>query len=42
MWEAHHCGQAQLLVTHKGAAELYVEQFAETGLLVTIEPACSR
>ncbi len=39
MWEAHHCGQAQLLVTHKERAELYVEQFAERGLLVTIERA---
>jgi ATP-dependent Clp protease adaptor protein ClpS len=39
MWEAHHCGRSQLLVTHKERAELYVEQFAERGLIVTIEPA---
>ncbi|MFL5338600.1 MAG: ATP-dependent Clp protease adaptor ClpS [Gemmataceae bacterium] len=39
MWEAHHCGRSQLLVTHLERAELYVEQFAERGLLVTIEPA---
>jgi len=38
MWEAHHCGRALLLVTHLERAELYVEQFAERGLLVTIEP----
>lgn len=39
MWEAHHNGRAQLLVTHKERAELYIEQFAEKGLSVTIEPA---
>ena len=39
MWEAHHSGRSQLLVTHLERAELYVEQFAERGLLVTIEPA---
>jgi ATP-dependent Clp protease adapter protein ClpS len=39
MWEAHHCGRSPLLVTHKERAELYVEQFAERGLTVTIEPA---
>ena len=38
MWEAHYCGRSQLLVTHKERAELYVEQFAERGLLVSIEP----
>lgn len=38
MWEAYHCGQSILLVTHKERAELYVEQFAYKGLTVTIEP----
>jgi ATP-dependent Clp protease adapter protein ClpS len=38
MWEAHHNGRSQLLVTHKERAELYVEQFADHGLLVTMEP----
>jgi ATP-dependent Clp protease adapter protein ClpS len=39
MWEAHHCGRSQLLVTFKERAELYVEQFAGKGLKVTLEPA---
>jgi ATP-dependent Clp protease adapter protein ClpS len=39
MWEAHHVGRSQLLLTHKERAELYVHQFAERGLNVTIEPA---
>jgi ATP-dependent Clp protease adapter protein ClpS len=39
MWEAHHCGRSQLLVTHRERAELYVEQFAGKGLTVTVEPA---
>ena len=39
MWEAHHTGRSLLLVTHKERAELYVEQFAERGLPVMIEPA---
>jgi ATP-dependent Clp protease adapter protein ClpS len=39
MWEAYHCGQSLLLVTHKERAELFVEQFAYKGLTVTIEPA---
>jgi ATP-dependent Clp protease adapter protein ClpS len=38
MWEAHHNGRSQLLVTHKERAELYVEQFADRGLTVIIEP----
>jgi ATP-dependent Clp protease adapter protein ClpS len=38
MWEAHHNGRSQLLVTHKERAELYVEQFADCGLQVTLEP----
>lgn len=38
MWEAHHTGRSELLVTHKERAELYVEQFADHGLTVTIEP----
>lgn len=38
MWEAHHCGRSQLLITHRERAELFVEQFADRGLKVTIEP----
>lgn len=38
MWEAHHTGRSQLLVTHKERAELYVEQFAGRSLAVSIEP----
>jgi ATP-dependent Clp protease adaptor protein ClpS len=38
MWEAHHNGRSQLLVTHKERAELYVEQFADRGLAVNLEP----
>ncbi|MCC6418011.1 MAG: ATP-dependent Clp protease adaptor ClpS [Gemmataceae bacterium] len=39
MWEAHHRGRSLLLTTHRERAELYVEQFASKGLVVTIEPA---
>jgi ATP-dependent Clp protease adaptor protein ClpS len=39
MLEAHMAGVALVLVTHKERAELYVEQFASKGLIVTIEPA---
>jgi len=39
MWEAHHTGRSQLLVTHLERAELYVEQFSERGLNVSLEPA---
>jgi ATP-dependent Clp protease adapter protein ClpS len=39
MWEAHHCGRSLLLITHRERAELFVEQFADKGLAVTIEPA---
>jgi ATP-dependent Clp protease adaptor protein ClpS len=39
MWEAHHSGRSSLLTTWKERAELYVEQFADKGLSVTIEPA---
>lgn len=39
MWEAHHHGRSQLLVTYKERAELFVEQFAGKGLTVSIEPA---
>ena len=39
MWQAHHCGRAVLLVTYLERAELYVEQFAERGLAVELEPA---
>src|SRR5579864_5695685 len=37
--EAHKTGVALLLTTHKERAELYQEQFASKGLIVTIEPA---
>lgn len=37
--EAHETGVALLLTTHKERAELYQEQFASKGLVVTIEPA---
>jgi len=39
MWEAYHCGRSVLLTTWKERAELYVEQFGERGLTVSIEPA---
>jgi ATP-dependent Clp protease adapter protein ClpS len=39
MWEAHHVGQSQLLITFKERGEFYVEQFAARGLTVTLEPA---
>ena len=39
MWEAHHRGRAAVLVTHLERAELYVEQFADRGLVASIEPA---
>ena len=38
MWEAHHSGRSELLVTHRERAELFVEQFAERGLTVIIDP----
>src|SRR5262245_11667130 len=37
MWEAHHYGRSLLLVTYRERAELYVEQFSERGLKVTME-----
>ena len=37
--EAHKTGVALLLTTHKERAELYKDQFASKGLIVTIEPA---
>ncbi|MBL8795882.1 MAG: ATP-dependent Clp protease adaptor ClpS [Planctomycetia bacterium] len=38
MWEAYHGGRSVLLATYKERAELYVEQFADRGLTVSIEP----
>jgi ATP-dependent Clp protease adapter protein ClpS len=38
MWEAHHGGRSVLLQTYRERAELFVEQFANRGLNVTIEP----
>lgn len=41
MWESYHRGQSQLLVTHKERAELYIDQFADHGVTVAIEPVAS-
>jgi ATP-dependent Clp protease adapter protein ClpS len=38
MWEAHHWGRSALLATFNERAELYVEQFADRGLIITMEP----
>ena len=38
MWEAYHRGQCLVVTTHQERAELFVEQFAEHGLSVSIEP----
>ena len=38
MWESYHRGQSQLLVTHRERAELYIDQFADLGITVAIEP----
>lgn len=38
MWEAYHFGRSVLVSTYRERAELYVEQFASRGLVVTIEP----
>jgi ATP-dependent Clp protease adaptor protein ClpS len=38
MWETHHWGRSVLLITYRERAELFVEQFAERGLAVTLEP----
>jgi len=38
MWEAHHSGRSLLLTTHRERAELYVEQFADKGVCVSVEP----
>ncbi|MBY0528040.1 MAG: ATP-dependent Clp protease adaptor ClpS [Gemmataceae bacterium] len=37
MWEAHHCGRSVLLSTYRERAELFVEQFADRGLKVSME-----
>lgn len=37
MWEAHHRGQSVLLHTWLERAELYVEQFADRKITLTIE-----
>ncbi len=39
MWEAHHTGRSVLFITYRERGELYVEQFADKGLTVSIEPA---
>ena len=38
MWESHHNGRSILLSTWLERAELYVEQFADKGLVTSIEP----
>jgi ATP-dependent Clp protease adaptor protein ClpS len=38
MWETHHCGRSVLLTTYLERAEVFVEQFAERGLSLTLEP----
>jgi hypothetical protein len=35
---ADHLGRAQLLVTHQERAELYAQQFADRGVIVSVEP----
>jgi len=37
--EAHECGLALLLTTHRERAELYIDQFATLNLSATAEPA---
>jgi ATP-dependent Clp protease adapter protein ClpS len=39
MWESHNSGRTRLLATHLELAELYIEQFTERGLSVSLEPA---
>src|SRR6516225_3227533 len=39
MWEAQPRGQCVILLTYLERAELYVEQFAERGMRVVVEPA---
>ena len=38
MWESYHWDRSQVLITHLERAELYVEQFADRGLKVSLEP----
>ena len=38
MWESYHNGRSILLSTWLERAELYVEQFADKGLVTSIEP----
>jgi ATP-dependent Clp protease adaptor protein ClpS len=38
MWDAHYAGRAVVIETHLERAELFVEQFADRGLLATLEP----
>jgi len=38
MWESYHNGRSILLSTWLERAELYVEQFAAKGLVISIEP----
>lgn len=39
MWEAYHIGRAVVIATHLERAELFVEQFAERGLVASLELA---
>jgi ATP-dependent Clp protease adaptor protein ClpS len=38
MWQSYNHGRAPVIETHLERAELYVEQFATHGLVVSIEP----
>ena len=39
MWEAHQRGRSVLLTTYLERGELFVEQFADRGLTVSVELA---
>ncbi len=38
MWRSYHWGESQILLTHFERGELYVEQFADRGLIVSLQP----
>ena len=38
MWQAQYDGRSVLIVTHKERAELFVELFADRGVIVGMEP----
>ena len=39
MWDSYNAGRSVVLATHLERAELFVEQFADHGLTVSLEPA---